>query len=239
MKKFIIAVFVILLALSIGCADTKDNENKPTGTPAIRTEKPTEKPATAEPTAEPTPSPTKEPVQTVEPGKETYAGGIKDETKGVRYSFRPTNGKEDHRMISESLAAQFFATTAFSKIEVACPSYSDNEGTIVMELFKWQGTYEATIDREANPPVASIEHVDYTDNAMLALEFDPLPDGEYLLYLSTPDPAKQVGVWGNYDATNLWARAYADDEVWEGGGFGPIIYYTKTPNNMYGPIQEP
>lgn len=239
MKKIIFVILVFLIAFSAGCAKKDDNTNKPTATPAIRTENPSTSAPTEAPTPAPTPSPTKEPANTIEPGKGTYAEGIQDETKGVKYYFRPNDGRADHKMLSQSLASQFFATTTFNKIEIECPSYNDNEGTIVMELFKWQGSYEATIDRESNPPVATKEHVDYNDNSLLALEFDELPDGEYLLYLTTPDAAKQVGVWARYDAEDLRARAYADDQVWENCGFGPYVYYTKTPNKLYGPIQEP
>ena len=107
---------------------------KSTPTPAIRTEAPgnTEEPD-EDPTAEPTEEPTPEPVPTVEPGKETYAEGIKDPDKGIRYTFRPSKGRADHIMINESLATQFFATTTFNKIELECQLH-DNIGTIVMEL---------------------------------------------------------------------------------------------------------
>ncbi len=96
----------------------------------------------------------------------------------------------------------------------------------------------STIDKENNPPAATQEFMDYADNALLKFEFETLPDGEYLLYLTSPDASKGVGVWGNYDAEDLRARAYADDEVWENGGFSVSVHYTKTPNKLFGPIQD-
>lgn len=240
MRKNIIIFLLIIVFILSGCSSGDGDKNgaKSTPTPAIRTEAPniTERP-TQEPTAEPTQKPTPEPVPTVEPGKETYAEGIKDPEKGIRYSFRPQKGTPTHIMIQQSLATQFFATTTFNKIEVECPSYNDNLGTIVMELYKWMGSYELTLDKESNPPVATKEFVDYTDNALLAIDFEePLVDGEYLLYLTTPDPSEQVGVWATQDAEDLVTRTYRDDIEFEGIGFGPIVYYTKTPNKLFGPI---
>lgn len=235
---FLYALVLILILSSCTPVDEDKDGAKSTPTLSIRTEAPgtTETPD-KEPTSEPTEEPSPEPVPTVEPGKETYAEGIKDPDKGARYTFRPSKGRPDHIMINESLATQFFATTTFNKLELECPSYHDNIGTIVMELYRWMGSYDLTLDKDSNPPVVVEEFVDYPDNAILAIELDePLVDGEYLLYLTTPDPAEQVGVWAIYEAENLHTRTYKDNEEFEGVGFGPIIYYTKTPNKLYGPI---
>jgi hypothetical protein len=235
MKKILIVFPLIVVLLFSGCRelDNKDEGTNSTPTPAIRTEVP----STDEPTPEPTEAPTPEPVATVEPGKETYAEGIKDENKGVRYTFRPSTGEANHIMIQESLSTQFFATTTFNKLEVECPSYSDDIGTIVMELYPWMGSYDLTLDKENNPPIVTKEFVNYPDNALLAIELEEaLLDGEYLLHLTTPDPSEQVGVWANYDAEDLVCRTYIDGVEKEGCGFGPIVYYTKTPNKLYGPI---
>ena len=35
---------------------------------------------------------------------------------------------------------------------------------------------------------------------------------------------------------DLHTRTYRDGVEFKGVGFGPIIYYTKTPNKLYGPI---
>ncbi len=238
MKRIIILLFALILAAFTGCKKP-DKSNIPTTTLIIRTEKPS---TSVEPTIEVTAAPTatKAPIATVEPGKGTYSGGISDENADVTFTYMPENGRVDHRMLNESLAQQFFATASFDKIQINCPSYSDNEGTITIELFKWQGTYFDTIDREKNPAVASMDYVDYKDNSILSLSFDTQPDGEYLLYLTTPNKEKQVGVWAKYDVveSELMSRAYYDDIIWEGGSFGPTIHYTKTPNVLFGPLQD-
>ncbi len=136
MKKIILIFISFILIVSVACKN--DNTTpKTTTSPVIRTEKPST--PTAKITQEPTPEPTNVPVATIEPGKGTYAEGIKDETTGVKYSFRPSDGRADHKMLTQSIALQFFSTASFNKIEVECPSYSNNEGTFVFELYKWQG----------------------------------------------------------------------------------------------------
>jgi hypothetical protein len=239
MKRIILLlVLVLILTTFVGCKEL-DESNIPTTTLRIRTEIPS---TSVEPTISITvaPTATKAPIATVEPGKETYSGGILDENVGIWFTYMPESGRTDHRMLNESLAIQFFATASFDKIQISCPSYSDNEGTITIELFKWQGAYFDTINREKNPAVASIDYVDYKDNATLTLSVDIQQDGEYLLYLTTPNKEKQVGVWAKYDVneSELMSRAYYDDIIWEGGSFGPTIHYTKTPNVLFGPLQD-
>ena len=80
---FLYALVLILILSSCTPVDEDKDGAKSTPTLSIRTEAPgtTETPD-KEPTSEPTEEPSPEPVPTVEPGKETYAEGIKGSDKG-------------------------------------------------------------------------------------------------------------------------------------------------------------
>lgn len=257
MKQYIKTAVLLLLCVSLaaalyGCGGTEAPDAKATATSGkteIITQKPTqsasagtdatEAPAeTPKVTDVPTQAPTeKPPVATIEPGKETYAGGIADEA-ALQYAFQIPEGTSQHRMLNESLAIQFFATVAFDGLAISCPSYSDDIGTLVFTLYAWQGTYEDTI-APSNKPVAAAEFENYEDNALNQMTFEALPDGEYLLYLTTPDAAEQVGIWAmTNSAEKSETRLYADDMIDEGFACGPTISYVKTPKVKAGPLSD-
>lgn len=236
MKKCIILVLSLvctLLLFSCKNTDSTDPTAKPDPTATTAEATPT-----AEPTAAPTPSPTKEPAATVEPGKETYAGSV-DPSKGLGVNLSPTTGTIKDEMLTDSLATQFFATTTFNKLDVNCVSYGNNIGRLTFTLYRWMGSYYATLESE---PVATKEYVDFNDNSVLSFPLqEALPDGEYLIVLTSENPDEGVGVYTNEDtdASDLKTRFYKNDEVVEGSGMYMAIHYTKTPTNVAGPLQDP
>ncbi len=234
MKKGLLIICILCIAFLFGCSSEKE-DIKQTEEP-IKTLKVQATP-TAVPTQTPTPSPTPAPAATVEPGKETYAGEILDAQNGIGVNLSPMTGNIKDETITDNLAVQFFATTTFNTINVNCVSYGNNTGTIIFNLYKWMGSYYATLESE---PVAKKEYVDFNDNSILSLPFEiPLPDGEYLLLLTTTEPNEGVGVYTNADVTDAKTRLYKNDEVVEAGAIYMSINYTKTPKNVSGPIQDP
>ena len=171
----------MLCILSILVLFACDNEALPksTSTPA-NTDIATTQETTSEPTAEPTKEPTPEPAATIEPGKETYAGEV-DSSSGANANLTPTTGTIKDEMITDNLASQFFATTSFNQIDVNCVSYGNDIGTLVISLYRWMGSYFATIEET---PVDSEEFVDFKDNSILQLKLkEEMPDGEYIIFL--------------------------------------------------------
>ena len=205
------------------------------------TSQPTAKPTT-QPTVQPTVTPTKEPVAnaTVEPGKLTYAGGIvSDIPPKEQVMLCDTNGPATHFQIIEDMAIQFFPTTAFTEVSICCPSYSDNDGTLTFSLYSWMGTYEDTM---AGKAIKTATFENYRDNELLTLSFDKaLPDGEYVLLLSTPDYSDGVGTWCK-------ACSFEGQKIYvDGGGSLPEntelhvelrVSYVNTPKNLYGKVSK-
>ncbi len=97
--------------------------------------------------------------------------------------------------IADTYAVQFHLTVPFDSISVRCPSWSNNQGSLRFDLYKWNESYGETVSGSV---LASEEFVDYADNATLQLAFDsPMEKGEYILLITntSADPNEQVGVW--------------------------------------------
>ncbi len=121
-------------------------------------------------------------------GSAYYAdGGVTLPTYDTKSSLIHTPTELDE---FTEVAIHFNAKGPFSEISLCVPSYSDNEGSIKVGLYKWDMNYIKTI---AADPVASAVWVDTDDNAMNTLKFASVPAGEYLFLVS--DGSGGVGVW--------------------------------------------
>lgn len=98
---------------------------------------------------------------------------------------------------------QKFSTQSFSRLRVACPSWSNAIGNLTLKLFSWDTDYATTV---AGTPIASQEFVDFEDNAWLELDFPTQPAGDYLWQLS--DPVETVGVWAHLGSDMPGVVAY-------------------------------
>ncbi len=221
-RKILLVLALSLLVFAVGCAE----EDKPetTKTPIVAfTPKPTEEVKQTD-----TPAPTEVPVYTtVEPGTGKYHGGIKSENPYIYEAFDiiTQDSGAIQLMSSDSAAIQFFATTTFDMVGFICPSMGDNIGNLTLKIYSWQGTYELTVKKE---PLHTKEFVDYADNQWLDMEFEALPDGEYVLVAE--DSVQNVGVWKtNEDWEGV--RTYVNGEVIL-GAIKNHIRYTNTPTNL-------
>lgn len=236
MKRYIKFIFTITIILSLVFVLSACKEQVEGGDPTpevTSTPEPTDTPAPTD-TPEPTPEPT--PVPTIEPGTGQYADGIKDEEKGVVAQFYRSSAEQGAQYCTSSMAVQFFATTEFNAVDVICPTWTQKEGhSIHFWLYAWAGTYFDTIVGE---PIADEIFTDYKDGAFNKLEFDTLPDGEYLLYITNDEGWQNCGVWYKTEEHESQI-SYKDDEVWEETSIRLQVHYTKTPNNLYGPLSDP
>ena len=92
--------------------------------------------------------------------------------------------------LGESAGLQFTADSRFLGIDVHCPSWSNNLGSLTLSLYRWRGAYMTSV---ASQPIARKTFDDFPDNAWLKLTFEPQDSGAYLWVLS--NPTEMVGVW--------------------------------------------
>lgn len=231
-KRIILILFILFLSviLLIGCNEQKTGKEEPTPTVA-----PTE--VTANPTEEPTPEPTEVPKETIKPGTGEYAGGITSE-KAIWAKVFSEDDPGEANVVASTVAVQFFATTTFDQLSMTFVTFQapkDPPYHIYYYLFAWQGTYDDTILSE---PIVEAKKENFNDWENVTLEFEPQQDGEYLLLAYNENGYSFIGVF-NRDAEHKGQRAYKDDQLWEGKSLPLQIHYTKTPNNLYGPLSDP
>lgn len=229
MKSKLLILCLCLILLLTSCK-TPPEKPEATKTPIVA-ETPE---ATPTPDITSTPEPTEEPVYpTVEPGTGKYHGGIVSDEPYKYEAFDVTthDSVAIHIKPGDSAALQFFATTSFDEVGFICPSMSDNIGSLTLKLYAWMGTYANTVKQD---PLYEQKFVDFPDNSWLVLNFEPLPDGEYLLVAE--DPEQDVGVWKTnpgWDAVRTWVNGEPVEGVIKN-----YIKYTKTPKNLYYQITD-
>ena len=243
-KFLLISICCLCIFVFAACAKTDDKEPQKSAAPTATFSNGTTADATLEATATPNgtsmlePTEKPEPKPTVTPGQLTYAGGIaSEEPPKEQIMICDLNGVATHFQIFEDMAIQFFPTTAFTEVSVCCPSYSDNKGTLTFALYSWMGSYEATVSGKA---LQTKTFENYYDNELLTLKFEEaLPDGEYVLVMSTTTGSEGVGAWCK-------VGSFEGQKVYFDGGV-PItdqteihvelrVSYVNTPNNMYGKV---
>ncbi|HOA30640.1 MAG TPA: hypothetical protein PLI11_02130 [Clostridia bacterium] len=234
MRKLFFSILALTLLVFVGCAKESEHQATPSPTPEATSNTTVEPTDTPAPTEEATPAETATPLPTVEPGTNQYAGEI-DETKAIKADFYEGGhvGQQAHKIFG-SFSVQFFATTTFNKVGISMPTWFQEEGhAATLSLYAWQGSYEATMMSE---PVVTKEVADWKDGVEVLIELDEeLPDGEYLYEIYNED-TDNVCVW--YKAGTVdYVRSYYNNEIWEAGTPRLVVYYTKKPSNIHGPIQ--
>lgn len=176
------------------------------------------------------PQPT--PIHTVEPGRYMYSGKILSNLPR-RVLFYDTSLNHTPQFVYSDVSFQFFATAAFTEVQLSCPSYNDNIGTLTLALHPWAGTYSLTRKTKA---LATVTYENFRDNEILSLALtESLPDGEYLLVVSTPRQEDFVGIWMK-EGPSLSQRVYVEDMVFEDLSGTLVVYYNQTPEHLYGPL---
>ena len=126
----------------------------------------------------------------------------------------------------ENLGFRFHPGAPFNALDVCCPSWSNNIGSLRFSLYRWTGDFDDSI---GNEPLATELFVDFADNADLHFSFPQQDAGEYLLVLH--DAVETVGVWG-FRSNISGGRIYYDGL--EGDGeFQATIRCTMTPEQNF------
>ncbi|HWR99243.1 MAG TPA: hypothetical protein VN249_01450, partial [Prolixibacteraceae bacterium] len=92
---------------------------------------------------------------------------------------------------------KFNALSPFYAINASCPSWGNNTGNITFSLYKWNGTYDQSVNAT---PVATKTFINFNDNEKIKLTFPQQPAGAYIWVLS--NGTEQVGVWKWTDSTD-------------------------------------
>lgn len=248
MKKglFLLLLLILGIFVFVGCNNAEqasEPSDAPTASSAVQeTAHPTPSPAeTADATAAPTAAPataTASPEPTAEPTpKQDQSGGIVSDSPIEAPLFEETTHMA-YILSDYPIAIQFYATTEFDALRLSCHNGGDNYGTVVFSLYEWKGNYWDTIEQEQ--PLETATFVDYVDNDSLKLTFSqPREDGEYLLVVTTPDPSESVGVWYSNDTPHPAQHVFMEDMYFEYAAVDYfILCYTKTPQNLYGPLSD-
>lgn len=128
----------------------------------------------------------------------TTAPGPKKKMRDI--TFADTSEESDRHPVKvgegggyQSIGAKFTAEFTMTSIELSCPSWSDDIGSMVFRLYKWDSDYAATV--AGTPVLADYETlVDYPDNAMMEVEFGAdIEPGTYLWELG--EGKAGVGMW--------------------------------------------
>ena len=154
---------------------------------------------------------------------------------GTRATLCDETTARSAQQIEQSSAAQFKSTVPFAGISLASASWNNNIGSIRMSLFKWDASYDKTLN---GTPLATEDFVDFADNLTLKFLFDEVDAGEYLLYMEniTDNASEAVGYWG-YAAARENVRVYKNNAV---SDFCPglsLLYGTDV-EDPFAPISE-
>jgi hypothetical protein len=98
---------------------------------------------------------------------------------------------------ADAAGMKFSAASAFTGIQVRCPSWNNAIGDLTLSLYAWDNNSYAT--SVAQVPLASRTFVNFNDNAWLQITFTERPAGDYVWVLT--NAREEVGVWKYIEET--------------------------------------
>jgi hypothetical protein len=99
--------------------------------------------------------------------------------------------------VSKTYSYRAIVNGSFDGFGYSMPTYNKTDSEATISLYKWEGSYEATVAKE---PITSQRFAPLKDNDTNWVRFDAQPAGEYLFHIS--NPKGQVGVWTNQNPTD-------------------------------------
>lgn len=128
----------------------------------------------------------------------TEPPGPKKSNKWITFAETDVPGDQNAVKVGDgggfkAIGAKFTAEFIITDISISCPSWSDDIGSMIFKIFKWDTDYATTVAGE--PVFIDTEtFVDYPDNSMMEVSFEPeIEPGTYLWELS--EGKDGVGVW--------------------------------------------
>ena len=142
-------------------------------------------------TLEPTDPPATDPPPTTDPGPKKRIRSIEFADSSDESERNPVKVGEGGGY--QTIGAKFTAEFTITDMEISCPSWSDDIGTMIFKLYKWDTDYATTV-AGTSVFVDTDTFVDYPDNAMMEVDFGmDIEPGTYLWELS--EGKDGVGVW--------------------------------------------
>ncbi len=112
-------------------------------------------------------------------------------------SIQNGTGSRGPLRVGRTLSYRAIVNGSFTGFGFCMPTWTRPDSVATLSLYKWAGSYDATIKGE---PLASKVFDPLTDGAYHWVEFDAQPAGEYLFHISAPKG--EVGVWTNSNPTD-------------------------------------
>ncbi len=101
-------------------------------------------------------------------------------------------GKREPIRVGQTYSYRASVLHPFTAFGINMPTWEKTDSACTLHLYKWQGTFEATV---AGTPIASKTFDPMRDGARNWVEFDAQPAGEYLFHIT--DASYDAGVWTN------------------------------------------
>ena len=108
------------------------------------------------------------------------------------HTIQNGTGKREPIRVGQTYSYRANVQHPFTAFGINMPTWEKTDSVCTLHLYKWQGTFEATV---AGTPIASKTFDPMKDGACNWVEFDAQPAGEYLFHIT--DASYNAGVWTN------------------------------------------
>ena len=143
-------------------------------------------------------------------------------------SIQNGTGSREPIRVGKTYSYRAILNGSFTGFGFKMPTWTKTNCYATLSLYRWKGTYAATI---AEQPVASVRQDPLKDGQCHWLTFDEQPAGEYLFHIS--DVSADVGVWTNSSPTDSKGFLYIDG-LEQRGEPELFIRFTDSPADPFG-----
>ena len=97
------------------------------------------------------------------------------------HTIQNGTGKREPIRVGQTYSYRAKVQHTFTAFGINMPTWEKTDSVCTLHLYKWQGTFEATV---AGTPIASKTFDPMRDGARNWVEFDAQPAGEYLFHIT-------------------------------------------------------
>ncbi|MBP5208410.1 MAG: hypothetical protein J6330_08135 [Clostridia bacterium] len=122
-----------------------------------------------------------------------HTGGVITMAVNAQTALYKESETEQQRLVDNTCAVQFSVDKPFKELLIRAErtDKTEDRGTFTAELYKWDGSYQATL-KNAPLHTAAIKGVSAGEDAVFS--FDPADAGEYLLYMHSAGGNLHIGL---------------------------------------------
>ena len=132
-------------------------------------------------------------------------------TPKKEHSIQNGTGNREPIRVGESFSYRASVKYAFNAFGFNMPTWEKTDSACTLYIYKWQGSYEATVASEA---IASKRFDPMRDGQCNWVNFDAQPAGEYLFHIT--DASYNAGVWTNTSPVDSKGFLYLDGKEQRG-----------------------